>query len=75
MSDYSKKERLEEHTETHLDLLLKIASLQEKGLQDETQNLELMKALTAKKMYEALQEDCSPERFPGRAFEPRHPSG
>ena len=48
MADYSKKEMLEEHTETHLDLLLKIASLQEKGLQDETQNLELMKALTAK---------------------------
>ena len=69
MSDYSKKGRLEEHTETHLDLLLKIASLQEKGLQDETQNLELMKALTAKKMYEALQENCSPERFLNRVFE------
>ena len=30
MADYSKKEKLVEHTETHLDLLLKISALREK---------------------------------------------
>ena len=46
MADYSKKEMLEEHTELHLDLLLKLASLQEKGQKDETQKLQLMKERT-----------------------------
>ena len=68
MADYSKKEKLVEHAETHLDLLLKISALQEKSLQDETQSLELMKALSAKRMYESLQEDCSPGQFIDRAF-------
>ena len=69
MADYSKKEKLIEHTETHLELLLKLSDLKEKSLNDETHNLELMKALSAKMMYEVLQEDCSPELFLDRAFE------
>ena len=52
-----------------MDLLLKISALQEKSLKDETQSLELMRALSAKRMYESLQEDCSPERFIEHAFE------
>ena len=69
MADYSKREMLEEHTELHIDLLLQLTSLQEKGQKDETQKLQLLKALNAKKRYEALQEDCSPETFLDRAYE------
>ena len=46
-----------------------MASLKEKGQKDETQKLQLLKALNAKRRYEALQEECSPESFLDRAFE------
>ena len=69
MADYSREEKLNEYAETNLDLLLKISALKEKSMQDETQSLELMRALTAKRKYESLKEDCSPEKFIEHAHE------
>ena len=54
MEDYSREEKLSEYAESNLDLLLKISALKEKSMRDETQSLELMRALTAKRRYKSL---------------------
>ena len=69
MDDYSREEKLSEYAESNLDLLLKILALKEKSMRDETQSLELMRALTAKRRYKSLKEDCSPEKFIESAHE------
>ena len=43
-----------------MDILLKISELKEKSMRDESQSLELMRALTSKRRYKSLKEDCSP---------------
>ena len=64
MEDYSL-----EYADSNMDLLLKINELKEKSMRDDSQSLELMRALECKQMYESLKEDCSAEQFIGSAHE------
>ena len=69
MADYSREDKLNEIAETNLDLIQQVSALKKKSKNDETQSQELMRALTAKRKYESLTEDCSPERFIEHAHE------
>ena len=69
MEDYSREERLSEYADSNMDLLLKISELKEKSVRDESQSLELMRALTCKRKYESLKDDCSAEQFIESAHE------
>ena len=68
MDGFSRQERLEEHVDQNLELMLELATLKEKSKHDDSEKLKLSKALLAKKQYLNLNEDVCPEVFLDHAF-------
>ena len=68
MDGFSRQERLEEHVDQNLELMLQLAALKEKSKHDDSEKLKLSKALLAKKQYLNLNEDVCPEVFLDHAF-------
>ena len=54
---------MNEYEETHLDLLLKIDELKATSRRENTNTLELMKALECKKRLDNLKDDCAAETY------------
>ena len=68
MDGFSQQERLEEHVDQNLELMLELATLKEKSKYDDSEKLKLSKALLAKKEYLNLNEDGCAEVFLDHAF-------
>ena len=59
---------MEEYLDQNLEIMLELASLQEKSRNDEDEKLRMSKALLCKKEFQNLSEDVDPEVYIKHAF-------
>ena len=59
---------MEEYLDQNLEIMLELATLQEKSRNDEDEKLWMSKALLCKKEFQSLSEDVDPEVYIKHAF-------
>ena len=63
MEGFNRQERMEEYLDQNLEIMLELASLQEKSRNDEDEKLRMSKALLCKKEFQNLSEDVDPKVY------------
>ena len=65
---YNQQECIEEHLNRNVDILMELATLQEKSCTDDEEKLRMSKALHCKKEFLGLKEECDAEVYITHAY-------